>query len=88
MKNETENFTLKFGKFKGQDFLSTPKSYQNWLFKQNWFKVPTKQIPLYKQSLNGWDGHSKWGQAIEDAIFENDALDQDLTDDELYLKYN
>jgi len=82
------NFTLKFGKYKGQDFLSTPTSYQNWLLKQDWFKVPTKQTPLHFQSLAGWNGYSKWGQAIEDAIFENDALDQDLTDDELYDKYN
>ena len=36
-----ENFNLKFGKYKGQDFLSTPKSYQEWLLAQNWFKIPT-----------------------------------------------
>ena len=83
-----ENFTLKFGKYKGQEFLSTPTSYQTWLVQQDWFKMPKKEIPLHRQSLNGWDGHSKWGQAIEDAIFENDCLDQDLTNDELYLKYN
>ena len=47
-----------------------------------------KEVPLHRQSLNGWDGYSKRGQAIEDAIFANDCLDQDLTDDELYLKYN
>jgi hypothetical protein len=79
---------LKFGKFKGQELSSTPQWYQEWLLNQPWFQVPTKQVPLHRQSLNGWDGHSKWGQAIEDAIFENDALDQDLTYDELYLKYN
>ena len=37
----TENFNLKFGKHKGQDFLSTPKSYQEWLLAQDWFKIPT-----------------------------------------------
>lgn len=83
-----QDFTLKFGKHKGKAFLSTPQSYQTWLLSQDWFKVPTKETPLHRQSLNGWDGHSRWGQAIEDAIFKNDALDQDLTNDELYLKYN
>ena len=80
--------TLRFGKYKGQEFGNTPKSYQDWLLKQDWFKAPKKEIPLYRQSLNGWDGYSKKGQAIEDAIFANDCLDQDLTNDELYLKYN
>ena len=28
------NFTLKFGKYKGQDFFSTPLDYQEWLIKQ------------------------------------------------------
>jgi len=36
-----QNFTLKFGKYKGQEFSSTPKSYQDWLLKQDWFKMPT-----------------------------------------------
>ena len=43
------NFTLKFGKYKGQEFLSTPTSYQSWLLKQDWFKIPTKQTPLHFQ---------------------------------------
>jgi hypothetical protein len=34
-----ENFTLKFGKFKGQQFSSTPDWYQAWLLKQDWFKL-------------------------------------------------
>lgn len=33
--------TLKFGKFKGQEFQSTPQWYQDWLLKQDWFKAPT-----------------------------------------------
>ena len=79
---------LKFGKHKGQRFQDTPKSYQDWLLSQDWFKMPIKATPLHFQSLSGWDGYSKKGQAIEDAIFANDCLDQDLTNDELYLKYN
>lgn len=78
---------LKFGKHKGQNFYNTPKSYQSWLLSQNWFKMPKSQKPLHMQ-LSGWDGYNQRGQAIYDAIFDNDCLDQDLTNDELYLKYN
>ena len=46
------NFTLKFGKHKGQQFQDTPKSYQNWLLSQDWFKMPKNEIPLHRQSLN------------------------------------
>lgn len=38
-----ENFTLKFGKHKGEQFLDTPKSYQDWLLSQEWFKKPSSQ---------------------------------------------
>jgi len=31
---------LKFGKFKGQEFSSTPQWYQNWLQNQDWFTMP------------------------------------------------
>jgi uncharacterized protein (DUF3820 family) len=73
------NFILKFGKFKGQEFNSTPLSYQNWLLKQDWFKVPVeltelqqaeKSISNLSNQLKGWDGHSKRGAAIYDNIFE------------------
>lgn len=37
-----QDFTLNFGKFKGQKFLSTPTSYQDWLLKQDWFKGAKK----------------------------------------------
>ena len=68
-----KNFTLKFGKYKGQQFENTPKSYQDWLLKQDWFKAPKKeQLPLHRQSLSGWDGYSKRGKAIYDAIFEQE----------------
>ena len=65
---------LKFGKHKGQKFEDTPKSYQNWLLNQDWFKMPkakTLQQPLHQQ-LNGWDGYSRKGQAVYDAIFEQE----------------
>jgi hypothetical protein len=37
------NFTLKFGKYKGQQFNETPKSYQQWLISQEWFKMPSNE---------------------------------------------
>lgn len=39
-----ENFTLKFGKHKGEQFLNTPKSYQEWLLNQDWFKAPKNEV--------------------------------------------
>jgi len=69
------NFTLKFGKHKGQQFQDTPKSYQNWLLSQDWFKMPKNEIPLHRQSLNGWNGYSRKGQAIYDAIFEQEKIE-------------
>jgi hypothetical protein len=59
---------LKFGKHKGQEFANTPKSYQQWLMNQDWFKMPKS---LHMQ-LNGWDGYSKKGEAIYDLIFEQE----------------
>jgi uncharacterized protein (DUF3820 family) len=72
---------LRFGKYKGLQFEDTPKSYQKWLLSQKWFKAPKqkKTLPLHQQ-LNGWDGHSRKGQAVYDAIFElekAEALKQD-----------
>ena len=63
--------TLRFGKYKGQNFINTPKTYQDWLLKQDWFKMPKQEMPLHQQ-LNGWNGHSRRGQAIYDAIFEQE----------------
>ena len=40
---KNEDFTLKFGKYKGQNFLSTPTSYQTWLVQQDWFKMPKNE---------------------------------------------
>jgi uncharacterized protein (DUF3820 family) len=42
-----ETSILKFGKYKGQDFYSTPKSYQNWLLSQDWFKAPKQAADLW-----------------------------------------
>ena len=74
--------TLKFGKYKGQQLESTPKSYQAWLLSQDWFKLPKQEKPLHQQ-LNGWDGYGRRGQAVYDAIFEQEklkALRQDCKD--------
>ena len=73
------NFTLSFGKYKGQQFESTPKSYQDWLLNQDWFKAPKKQ-QLHRQSLNGWDGYSKRGEAIYDSIFEQEKNQGEMLD--------
>ncbi len=73
-----QNFTLKFGKYKGMQFLSTPVSYQNWLLSQDWFKVPKsdamtnaqRQFSNLHKQLGSWDGYSKKGAAIYDSMFE------------------
>lgn len=74
--------TLTFGKFKGQDLSNTPDWYQNWLSNQEWFNANKSEKPLHKK-LNGWNGHSRCGQAVYDAIFEQEkqmALKQDCKD--------
>jgi len=83
----TSNFTLKFGKYKGQQFASTPKSYQQWLLSQDWFKAP-KQLDEMQQvqqemskisdSLKGWDGYSKKGQFSYDRMFELEQMASDI----------
>jgi len=65
---------LKFGKYKGQEFAETPKSYQDWLLSQEWFYMP-KEEPLHQQ-LNGWDGYSRKGQAVYNAIWEQEQKEQ------------
>ena len=73
---------LRFGKYKGQQFKDTPKSYQNWLLNQDWFKSPIEKKPLHKQ-LNGWNGYSQRGESVYDAIFEqekSEARKQDCRD--------
>jgi len=70
---EQNDFVLSFGKFKGMNLSNTPAWYQEWLSKQDWFKTPKKNIekPLH-QKLSGWDGYGRKGQAIYDAIFEQE----------------
>lgn len=73
-----QNFTLKFGKYKGTQFLSTPVSYQNWLLSQDWFKAPKesalqnaqKQFSNSYKQLGSWNGYSKRGAAIYESMFE------------------
>lgn len=81
------NFTLKFGKYKGQDFLSTPKSYQTWLVQQDWFNIPNekndltivqKEMSKVANSLNGWNGYSKKGQCAYDRMFELEQMESDI----------
>ena len=83
-KETMENFTLKFGKHKGEQFLNTPKSYQEWLLKQEWFKVPNtdsltiaqKQFSDANKKLGSWNGYSKKGEAVYDTMFESEkAMD-------------
>ena len=69
--------TLRFGKYKGQQFASTPKSYQDWLLNQDWYKAPKTETPMNSKSLNGWDGYSQRGQAIYDAIFEKEKAESE-----------
>ena len=76
---KTMTMELRFGKYKGQRFDNTPKWYQEWLLKQDWFKMPKQQKPLHKQ-LNGWDGHSRKGQAVYDSIFEQEKAESEKHD--------
>jgi len=71
---------LQFGKFKGQNFSDTPEWYQSWLIKQDWFKLTTNTEKPLHQQLAGWDGYSRKGQAIEDAIFRRDDAEMDAYD--------
>jgi hypothetical protein len=66
MKNTMNNFTLKFGKYKGQQFLSTPVSYQNWLLQQDWFKIPS--------GYNTTDVDNESYALIENGVIHTDDL--------------
>jgi uncharacterized protein (DUF3820 family) len=81
------NFILKFGKFKGQQFSTTPDWYQAWLQKQDWFKMPTqltklqqaeKNLSQLSNKLKGWDGYSRKGYATESRLFEAEKAYEDL----------
>ena len=82
-----QNFTLKFGKHKGVEFLSTPKSYQDWLLKQDWFKAPQtltamqqaqKNVSVLSSNLKGWNGYSRNGAATEMHLFQAEMAIEDL----------
>ena len=40
------DFILKFGKYKGVNFLGTPIHYQEWLLSKEWFKLPDGVVLL------------------------------------------
>jgi hypothetical protein len=63
------DFTLKFGKYKGQSFSSTPPTYQKWLLQQQWFKLPTSE-PKPPKISKSWNGFSRKGESQEWAYFE------------------
>ena len=73
------DFTLKFGKHKGQMFSTTPKSYQDWLLSQDWFKAPKSEDRMPKISTS-WNGYSRRGQAQEWAVFEWEKRQQEKED--------
>lgn len=75
----THSFILKFGKYKGQNFNSTPVSYQSWLLKQDWFKIPNQLTDVQKAAktisqlsgqLKNWNGVSMKGSATYEKIFD------------------
>ena len=53
---------LNFGKFKGQSFEATPKWYQDWLLKQDWFNHPKKDELTQSYAL------------IENGVIHTDGL--------------
>jgi hypothetical protein len=73
------DFIMKFGKHKGQYFSNTPKSYQDWLLLQDWFKFPTNEEPMPKISKN-WDGYSRKGEAQEWKVFEWEKRQEEKLD--------
>lgn len=79
---------LKFGKFKGQELSSTPEWYQLWLSQQTWFNKPRVKEKSLTQQLQGWDGHSKKGEAIYDAIFEEEKAQGEEYDKMFHLTTN
>lgn len=74
-----KNFILKFGKYKGQFFLDTPKSYQDWLLNQDWFKMPISD-PKPPTISKSWNGYSRRGAAQEQKYFEYEMAMADKYD--------
>ena len=91
---KTMDFTMRFGKYKGQNFLNTPKSYQDWLLSQNWFNLPDKseqdntitseltniqrEMSKVGNSLKGWNGYSRKGESAYDRMFELEKMESDM----------
>lgn len=44
-----DDFQLPFGKYKGEWFTTTPRAYQSWLFKQDWFQPKDYLKPKSQQ---------------------------------------
>jgi hypothetical protein len=61
-----QNFILKFGKYKGQNFSNTPKNYQDWLLQQDWFKMPS--------SYNTTNVDNQSYALIENGVIHTDDL--------------
>jgi hypothetical protein len=78
--------TLTFGKFKGQELGSTPQWYQNWLSKQDWFKMPTKQVSnlsYAEQSFSNAHNYAKssnYSARSIDAMFEAEQMLDDAVE--------
>jgi hypothetical protein len=62
------NFTLKFGKFKGQNFNQTPTWYQTWLLKQDWFKAPAPSTTDTTPILSKIDAISKEMSSVANSL--------------------
>lgn len=58
------NAYLKFGKYKGQQLKNVPNSYLNWLFSQDWYKVPMSKSKKYWVLIDG--NKVKFGAYIND----------------------
>jgi hypothetical protein len=78
--------TLKFGKFKGQEFSQTPTWYQEWLIKQDWFKIPTKQISNLSyaeksfSNAHNYAKSSNYSERSIDAMFEAEQMLDDAVE--------
>lgn len=58
------NEYLKFGKHKGQQLKDVPHSYREWLFSQDWYKIPVSKSNQYWVLIEG--NNVKFGAYIND----------------------
>ena len=87
-----QNFTLRFGKYKGQEFFSTPKSYQSWLLKQDWFKAPNQSPvvdskPLSQNQQSGMDSELAEIKADNEVYFRAIEMEDDSEGGGVYGGY-